>query len=87
MCNSVPGKRRSVQKYNTNFRQGQRKKPPLAEVNTQATERLERIMEQLIREWDVSEDLKARDQMGWVHVMNGARCSADEIVKHELIYC
>ncbi len=59
----------------------------LAEVNTQATERLERIMEQLIREWDISEDLKARDQMGWVHVMNNARYSADEIVKHELIYC
>ena len=59
----------------------------LVKVNTQATERLERIMEQLVREWGVSEDLKASDQMGWVHVMNNARCSADEIVKHELIYC
>lgn len=59
----------------------------LAEVNTQATERLERIMAQLAREWGVSEDLKASDQMRWVHVMNNARCSADEIVKHELIYC
>lgn len=59
----------------------------LAEVNEQATARLELIMEQIIREWGVSEDLKAHDQMGWVHVMNNARCSADEIVKHELIYC
>jgi len=59
----------------------------LAEVNEQATARLDLIMEQIIREWGVSEDLKVHDQMGWVHVMNNARCSADETVKHELIYC
>ncbi len=59
----------------------------LAEVNTQATERLEVIMGQILREWGVSEDLKAHNQMGWVYVMNNARCSADEIVKRELIYC
>ena len=59
----------------------------LAEVNTQATERLELIMGQILHEWGVSEELKAIDQMGWVHVMNNARCSADEFIKHELIYC
>lgn len=59
----------------------------LADVNEQATERLNVIMEQIVQEWGVSEDLKAHDQMGWVHVMNNAHCSADEIVKRELIYC
>ena len=59
----------------------------LADTNAQATERMNAIMEHLLQEWGVSEDLKAHDQMGWVHVMNNARCSADETVKHELIYC
>jgi len=44
-------------------------------------------MGQILHEWGVSEELKAIDQMGWVHVMNNARCSADEFIKHELIYC
>ncbi|HUM83275.1 MAG TPA: TnpV protein [Lachnospiraceae bacterium] len=58
----------------------------LADVNTQATERMERLMEQMLREWGIDEDLKAADQMGWVGIMNNARCSADEIIRRELIY-
>lgn len=59
----------------------------LADVNTQATERMEVLMERMLREWGVDEDLKARDQMGWVGIMNNARCSADEIICRELICC
>lgn len=59
----------------------------LADINEQATERMEVLMEQMLREWGVDEDLKAAEQMGWVGIMNNARCAADEIIRHELIYC
>ena len=58
----------------------------LAEVNEQATEHRDFMMAQLMEEWGISEDIKANDQMLWVHVMNNARHSADEIIMRELIY-
>lgn len=36
---------------------------------------------------DVTEALKAADQMKWVRRMNGIRSRAEEIVLHELVYC
>ena len=36
---------------------------------------------------DVTEALKASDQMGWVRRMNSIRSRAEEIVLHELVYC
>ena len=59
----------------------------LADVNTQAKERMELLMGQMLREWGVDEDLKAENRMGWVGIMNNARCAADEIIRRELIYC
>ena len=59
----------------------------LAEVNTQAQERMDVMMEQMIREWGVDEALKAENEMGWVQIMNQARHCADEVIKRELIYC
>lgn len=59
----------------------------LAEVNTQAELRMEAMMERMLGEWGVDEDLKATDKMAWVGLMNNARSAADEIIKHELIYC
>lgn len=44
-------------------------------------------MGQMLREWGVDENLKAENQMGWVCIMNNARCTADEIIRRELIYC
>ena len=32
------------------------------------------------------EELKARDQMEWVRAVNNVRNSAEEIVRHEIIY-
>lgn len=59
----------------------------LTEVNTQAEARMEVMMERMLGEWGVDEDLKATDQMAWVGLMNNARSAANEIIKHELIYC
>ena len=35
---------------------------------------------------EITEELKAQDQMAWVRAMNSIRNCAEEIVRHELIY-
>ena len=35
---------------------------------------------------EITEELKAQDQMAWVRAMNSIRNRAEEIVRHELIY-
>lgn len=58
----------------------------LADLNEQARERLERIMQQMKAEEDVSETLKAVDPMAWIQRMNSIRNRAEEIVLREMIY-
>ena len=59
----------------------------LADLNEQATERCSLIIEQMAEVEGVDEALKASDQMLWVQSMNSIRSRAEEIIKHELIYC
>ena len=58
----------------------------LANVEEQAVERYEVLIEQLNRREDVSEKLKEKNQMEWVRRMNNLENRAAEIVKAELIY-
>ena len=58
----------------------------LADVNEQAEERLDRIIDQMAQAEGVTEALKARDQMEWVRQMNSIRDRAEEIIQAELIY-
>lgn len=58
----------------------------LVDVNTQAQERMDVMMEQIIREWGVDEALKAKNEMGWVQLMNQAWHCAEENVLHEVVY-
>lgn len=58
----------------------------LADLNEQAQNRLELIIEQMKAAEGVTEDLKAYDQMTWVGAMNSIRNCAEEIVLTELIY-
>lgn len=58
----------------------------LAELNEQAQERLERIIQQFKTAEGITEELKARDQMVWVRAMNSIRNRAEEIVYREMIY-
>lgn len=58
----------------------------LADLNEQAQERLERVMQQMKEVEGVTEALKAADPMGWTQRMNNIVAMAEEIVREELIY-
>lgn len=58
----------------------------LANVEEQAAERYEVLIEQLSRRESVSEKLKEENQMEWVRRMRNLENRAAEIVKAELIY-
>lgn len=59
----------------------------LADLNEQATERLNLIIRQMAEAEGVTEAMKAENQMLWVQSMNSIRNRAEEIIKQELIYC
>ena len=48
--------------------------------------RLELIVPKLAKQYGVTEQLKADNQMEWVRQMNACKAQAEEIVKAELIY-
>ena len=58
----------------------------LADLNEQAEERLDLIMEQMKAAEGVTEELKARNQLEWVGRMNNILKRAEEIINSELIY-
>ena len=58
----------------------------LADLNEQAEERLDLIMEQMKAAEGVTEELKAQNQLEWVGRMNNIRSRAEEIINSELIY-
>ncbi|MDE6602309.1 MAG: TnpV protein [Lachnospiraceae bacterium] len=58
----------------------------LADLNEQAEERLDLIMEQMKAAESVTEELKAKNQLEWVGRMNNIRSRAEEIINSELIY-
>ena len=58
----------------------------LADVDGQAQERLDLIMEQMKAAEGVTEKLKADDQLEWVRRCNSIRNRAEEIIYTELVY-
>lgn len=58
----------------------------LMEIEQTARSRMEQIVSQMAKEADVTEELKASDQMKWVGLMNNLRNAAEETVLNELIY-
>ncbi|RKJ61774.1 TnpV protein [Roseburia sp. 1XD42-69] len=58
----------------------------LANLNEQAEERLDVIIEQMKSAEGVTEELKAQNQLEWVGRMNNIRSRAEEIINSELIY-
>ena len=58
----------------------------LADLNEQAQDRLERMIDQMKMAEGVTEELKAADPMAWVGAMNNIRASAEEIIREELIF-
>ena len=44
------------------------------------------IITELAKSVGATEELKAKDQLAWVGLMNACKAQEEEIVKHELIY-
>ena len=59
--------------------------PHLLEIDKTANSRLEQMMPQLAKEAGATEELKARDPMQWVGLMNTCKAQAEEILMMELI--
>lgn len=58
----------------------------LDDIEQQATAMFLRLVKELAEKENVTEELKAADQMLWVQKMNNIRNRATEIVNAELIY-
>ena len=58
----------------------------LADLNEQAQERMNRLINQMKAEENITEELKAHDPMAWVGTMNNIRNRSEEIVRSEIIY-
>ena len=58
----------------------------LADLNEQAQERFERIVEQMKQAQGITEQLKADNALEWVGRMNNIQACARKIVDKEIIY-
>ena len=58
----------------------------LADIEEQAQERFERIVEKMKQEQGITEQLKAENHMEWVGRMNNVQACARESVEKEIIY-
>ena len=57
----------------------------LEEIDTSATEMVDRLVKDMAVKQGITEELKAKDQMTWVAAMNGIKHSAEEIVLREFV--
>jgi len=58
----------------------------LLEIDKTANDMFEFLMKQLAKKENITEELKAIDQLKWVGLMNNIKNSVDEIILKELIY-
>lgn len=58
----------------------------LNDVDIEATERIEFLVEMMKQQQGITEKLKAQNQFEWIGLMNNIRNSAEEIILNELIY-
>ena len=57
----------------------------LIDIDREANDQIEFITSQLARAEGVTEDLKARDQLGWIQAINSCRARAEEQVIREIV--
>ena len=57
-----------------------------AEIDEAARNCMELIVPELAKQYGVTEQLKAENQMEWVRQMNACKAQTEEVVKAELIY-
>ena len=58
-----------------------------ATIEREAERRIDTLLPQMMKAAGVTEELKARDQMAWVGLVNNCKARAEEIIFTELIYC
>ncbi len=58
----------------------------LMDIDKIANERFELLMKQYAKKENITEELKANNQMEWVSKMNNIKHSVEEIIFKELIY-
>ena len=58
----------------------------LYETEQEAKRQIDITLSRLVKERDITEELKATDPLRWVQEMNNAKQSAEEIVLNEIIY-
>ena len=58
----------------------------LNQIDQEAREQVETLMEQMTEKQGVTEELKAQDQMKWVGLMNNIKVSAEEIILKNMVY-
>ena len=58
----------------------------LEEINTSAKEMIDKLRTDMAFKQEITEELKAKDQMAWVGAMNNIRHLAEEFVLRDFIY-
>ena len=58
----------------------------LEEIDTSATEMVDRLIKNMAVKQGITEELKAKNQMAWVGAMNNIRHSAEEILYKDLLF-
>lgn len=58
----------------------------LVDIDTSACNMAEYLIKEMARKQGVTEQLKAKDMMRWVGLMNNIRACADEIVLNDIVY-
>ena len=61
-------------------------KQHLMDINRQAHEMLEQLIEGMKKSENVTESLKSQNQLEWIQRMNSIKYRAEEIIKAELVY-
>lgn len=59
----------------------------LQQIQDRARQRVEFLINQMAKDEQVTEELKAKDPMKWVRMMNNIKNRAEEIVINEIVYC
>ena len=58
----------------------------MLEIDWAARERMDAMLPRMMEAAGVTEELKARDPMRWVGLMNTLKAQAEEVIFQELIY-
>lgn len=58
----------------------------LEETDRLCNERMENMVTAMKKQWGITEELKAKNQLAWVGAMNNIRSAAEEIICTEVIY-